>query len=211
MKRASSKTIERISIYRRLLLAAKGRGQVNVYSHELAELVGGTAAQVRRDLMDVGCAGNSKKGYDVDSLILNIGLFLDNPDVEQVALVGVGNLGRALLQFFDAHHPKMKIVSAFETDPLKIGRVIHGCRCHPVENMTDVIRENKIQVAILAVPSEAAQDMAQTLESAGVTGILNFVPVPLLLHPNVMVENMDMTTALEKVVYLARQVRTKDA
>lgn len=205
MKTASGKTVERISMYRRLLQAAKLAGQVGIYSHNLAEMVGGTAAQVRRDLMEIGCVGNSKKGYDIDQLTDAIGRFLDNPEVEKVALVGVGNLGRALLQFFASHHPKIKIVAAFEMDPLKAGRVINGCRCYEVDEMDAIIRKMDIRVAILAVPSSAAQSTARMLEKAGVRGILNFVPEPLRLHPDITVENMDMTMALEKVAYFARR------
>lgn len=205
MKSASGKTIERISLYRRLLQSAKQGGQTAIYSHDLAEMVGGTAAQVRRDLMEVGCVGNSKKGYDIDEMISSIGQFLDNADVEPVALVGVGNLGRALLQFFASHHPRLKIVAAFEADPQKAGRVIHGCRCYDIAELGNVIREKGIRVAILAVPTGAAQSTAIALEQAGVTGILNFVPEPLRINPRVAVENMDMTMALEKVAYIARQ------
>lgn len=204
MKVASGKTVERLSMYRRLLQAAKLAGQVGIYSHNLAEMVGGTAAQVRRDLMEIGCAGKSKKGYDIDQLIAAIGQFLDNPAVEKVALVGVGNLGRALLQFFASHHANIKIVAAFEKDCMKAGRVINGCRCYAVEEMGDIIRRMDIRVAILAVPASAAQSTAQALEKAGVKGILNFVPEPLRVHPDIVVENMDMTMALEKVAYFAR-------
>jgi redox-sensing transcriptional repressor len=207
IKAASERTIERISMYRRILQNYKRDGQVGIYSHVLAEMVGGTAAQVRRDLMDIGCAGNSKKGYDVDKLIDAIGEFLDASEVENVALVGVGNLGRALLQFFAAHHPKLKIVAAFDADPGTAGRVIHGCRCYDAANLKEIIEEQNIKVAILAVPAEAAEYTAKVLGEAGVTGILNFVQEPLRVASNVAVENMDMTMALEKVAYLARQKR----
>jgi redox-sensing transcriptional repressor len=210
MKIASEKTIERISLYRRLLQAAKDAGQMSVYSHDLAEMVGGTAAQVRRDLMEIGCAGNSKKGYDVDDLIDAISEFLDSDDVTPVALVGVGNLGRALLQFFESHHPKLKIMAVFDNDPEKSGRVIHGCRCYTMSEMPAVVADKKITVAVLAVPVGAAQNAAKQLEEAGVRGILNFAPEPLRVGPLVAVENMDMTMALEKVAYMARQNNSKE-
>lgn len=204
MRQASERTIERISMYRRLLRAAQRAGQSSIYSHDLADMTGGTAVQVRRDLMELGCVGNSRKGYDVDHLIEHIGSVLDSPEGDPVALIGVGNLGRALLQFFASHHPKLKIVASFDADPRKTGRVIHGCRCHDISELADVVAEQGISVAILAVPSSAAATICDAVVSSGVKGILNFVPEPLKVPPEVTVENIDMTMALEKVAYLAR-------
>ncbi len=204
MKHVSHKSIERLSAYRRLLQTARRTGLGSVYSHDLAEMSGGTAAQVRRDLMGIGCAGNPKTGYDVEELIECIGDFLDNPSVEPVALVGVGNLGRALLDFFSSHHPKLKTVAAFDIDPQKTGRVINGCRCYDIVDAKRVVADEKIQVAILAVPADVAQAVSEKLVDAGVAGFLNFAPERLRLPSRVVVENIDMTMALEKTVFLAR-------
>ena len=204
------KTIERLSIYRRLLNGALADGKRNMYSHELAERVGGTAAQVRRDLMGIGCSGNSKTGSDVESLGAAIGEALDNPDGEPVVLMGVGNLGRALLHFFTAHHPKLGIVAAFDNDPRKLGRVIHGCWCYGLDDLEEIVDREHVRVAILALPVTAAQPVAERLAAAGVTGLLNFAPTRLRLPANVAVDSMDMTCALEKVAYLARQVERKE-
>ena len=201
----SGRTIERLSIYRRLLREMAECGATKVYSHDLAEKAGVTAAQVRRTLMDIGCSGNTKKGYDIEQLIKAIGEFLDNPEGEPVALIGLGNLGRALLPFFVAHHPKLKIVAAFDNDPSKTGRVIHGCRCYPFKDLKEVINREGIRVAILTVPSPVAQQVAEELVAAGVTGILNFAPAMLRLPDAVSIESMDMAIALEKIAYLSRQ------
>ena len=205
MKNMSGKTIERLSIYRRLLREMAEYGTTKVYSHDLAEKAGVTAAQVRRNLMDVGCSGNTKKGYDIEELIEAIGEFLDNPEGEPVALIGLGNLGRALLPFFVAHHPKLKIVAAFDNNPSKTGRVIHGCRCYPFEKLREIIIREGIRVAILTVPAPVAQQVAEELVAAGVTGILNFAPAMLRLPETVSIESMDMAIALEKIAFLARQ------
>ncbi len=205
VKNLSGKTIERLSIYRRLLAAMAADGTAKVYSHHLAEKSGSSAAQVRRDLMEIGCSGNTKKGYDIDELIEAIGKVLDNPSGEPVVLVGLGNLGRALLPFFAAHHPKLKIVAAFDADPAKTGRVIHGCRSHPIEELKRIVSEEGIRVAILTVPAAAAQEVAEDLVAAGVRGILNFAPATLRLPEEVSIESMDMASALEKIAYLARR------
>ncbi len=205
MKQTSHKSIERLSMYRRLLQAANNKGLTSVYSYNLAEMVGGTAAQVRRDLMEIGHAGNPKTGYDVEDLIKHIGDFLDHPEGEPVILIGVGNLGRALLDYFASQHPKLRIVAAFDMDSQKTGRVINGCRCYHIQDVEKIIAQEKAQVAILAVPVEAAQPISETLVQAGIRGFLNFAPEPLHTPPTVTVENIDMTMALEKTAYLARQ------
>lgn len=205
MKDIPSKTIERLSAYRRILTESAADGPGKVYSHDLAEKAGVTAAQVRRDVNVIGFSGNTKKGYDIEELIAAIGALLDNPDGEPVALVGLGNLGRALLPFFSAHHPLLKIVAAFDTDPTKTGRVIHGCRSYPADELKTVTEKEGIRVAILTVPAPAAQEVAEILVAAGVTGILNFAPAALRLPERISIETMDMAIALEKIAYLARK------
>ena len=155
--------------------------------------------------MEIGYSGNPKTGYDIDELIKHIGDFLDNPQGEPVALIGVGNLGRALLDFFASQHPKLKIVAAFDNDPQKTGRVINGCRCYHISEAHTVIAQENIRVAILAVPAEAAQSASEMLIKAGIRGFLNFAPEPLHVPGKITVENIDMTMALEKTAFLARQ------
>lgn len=201
----SDKTIGRLSLYRRLLNRLLTEGKRNVYSHELARMAGGTAAQVRRDLMSVGYSGSPTRGYDVRQLADSIGSFLDAPTPQGAALVGIGNLGRALMAYFAGRRPRLSIVAAFDSDPAKANRVIHGCRCYAVEDMARVVKELGIKVAVITVPAAQAQAVADTLVEAGVKGILNFAPVPLTAGPGVYVEDIDMTMSLEKVAYFARR------
>ncbi len=119
--------------------------------------------------------------------------------------MGIGNLGRALLTYFTDRNPKLSISAAFDTDPSKIGRVISGCHCHGLDDLADVITKQQILTGILAVPAGAAQEIATKLYNAGIRGIVNFAPIRLSLPPGVYVENLDMTTALEKVAFFARQ------
>ncbi|HAU38656.1 MAG TPA: redox-sensing transcriptional repressor Rex [Phycisphaerales bacterium] len=201
----SEKTIGRLSLYRRLLYELRNAGEENLYSHQLAQMAGVTAAQVRRDLMSIGYSGSPTRGYDVRELGESIGRFLDSPTDQGVALVGVGNLGRAIMAFFAGRRPHLRIVAAFDTDPYKVNRVIQGVRCYSLEQMPQVVESEGIQVGILAVPAVAAQSAADTLVRAGVRGLLNFAPVPLRVPPDVYVEDIDMTMSLEKVAYFARQ------
>jgi len=202
---ASEKTIERLSIYRRLLDQMKTVGATSVYSHDLAVEVGGTATQVRRDLMVAGITGNPRTGYEVVALLSQLADFLDAPGGEKIVLVGAGNLGRALIPFFEAHHPNQKIVAATDIDPKKAGRVIGGVRCYPPEELERIVKKEGAVLAILAVSKSNAKTTVDRLVSAGIKGILNFVPIPLKVPDHVRIENIDMTMALEKLAYLVRR------
>ena len=202
---ASKQTIGRLSLYRRALNTLLADGVQHVYSHTLAELTGATAAQVRRDMMAVGCSGNSKTGYRCEDLIRGIGNMLDDQEGQQVALVGVGNLGRAIMAYFAGRRPKLSIAAAFDRDPYKVDRVIHGCRCYPMEKLAEIVADQKITIGIIAVNAVSAQDVADALVEAGITGLLNFAPVFVRIPPTVFMEDIDITTSLEKVAYFARQ------
>jgi len=201
----SQRNVGRLSLYRRLLNQLDAEGARAVYSHELARMAGGTAAQVRRDLMAVGSFGSPKRGYDVKELITHIGEFLDAPGGEGAALVGIGNLGRAIMAYFAGRRPKLAIVAAFDNDPARVNRVIHGCRSYPTGEMEGVIAREGIRMAIITVPAADAQATADALVAAGVKGILNFAPVRLGVPAGVYVEDIDMTMSLEKVAFFARR------
>lgn len=200
----SDKTIGRLSLYRRLLNGLARAGETHIYSHQLGSSAGGTAAQVRRDLMVIGCSGSPAKGYEVQELISAIGRFLDVPGGMGVALVGVGNLGRAILAYFQGRRPKLSFSMAFDSDPAKTGREFHDCPCYPMSDLPARIAEREVTVAVLAVPAEAAQETCDLLVSAGVRSLLNFAPVPLRVPPGTYVEDVDMTSALERVAFFAR-------
>lgn len=201
---ASEKTVGRLSLYRRLLNRL-GPDANSIYSHELAALAGITAAQVRRDFMSIGYAGSPTRGYDIRELKESIAHFLDAPTGQGAALIGVGNLGRAILSYFAGRRPNLSITAAFDKEPYKVNRVINGCRCYPIEDIPKVIAEKGIRVGILTVPSAEAQAMTDTLVRAGIKGLLNFAPIPLRVPADVYVADIDMTMALEKVAFFARQ------
>ena len=201
----SERTIARLSVYRRLLNVLQAEGATHVFSRQLADLAGRTAPQVRRDLMVLGYAGSSARGYEVGGLIRSLRQFLDHPGGQGVALVGVGNLGKALLTHFAGRRPNLAITAAFDSDPTKANRSINQCRVWPMERLADIIRARDVRVAILAVPPEAAQPVADRLVETGVRGLLNFAPVRLRAPEGVYVEDLDMTVSLEKVAYFARR------
>jgi len=200
----SHKQIARLSVYRRLLELRVAGDPGAIYSHHLAALCGATAAQVRRDLMTIGFTGSPARGYDVAQLIAALNRRLDAPQGQFAALAGVGNLGRALLDYFATRRPSLRIAAAFDVDPSKVNRVIHGCRVHPLSDLERIVREQGITVGVITVPAESAQRVAEGMLEAGIRGFLNFAPAPLRLPASAYIEEMDITASMEKVAYFAR-------
>ena len=205
MKRLPGKTVERLSGYRRNLLGYLAAGNKYIYSHELAELLHITAVQVRRDLMLIGYSSVQKKGYDIQELINTIGEIVDSEKGLNVAVFGIGNLGRAITSYFKGKRSKLNIVASFDTDPRKVNRVIAGVRCYPVDEMEKIVREHDITVAILTIPPDFARATADAAIKAGIKGFLNFTTVPLNVPPNVYLEEYDMITSIEKVAYFVKE------
>jgi redox-sensing transcriptional repressor len=207
-KSLSEKTVARLSLYRRLLNEQFDAKRTQIYSHELAKLARVSAAQVRRDIMTIAYSGTPNRGYEVRQLIAELSRTLDNPDGDRVGLVGVGNLGRALISFFSGRRPNLNITAAFDSDPEKANRVLFGCRCYPMEKLGEVVRAEQLKTAILTVPPAVAQHTADQLVEAGVCGILNYTTVPIRVAPRVYVMDRDMTMALETVAFFARHGTT---
>jgi redox-sensing transcriptional repressor len=192
-------TVERLSLYRRLLEAWLEKGTTSLYSHQIATMACVTPAQVRRDLMAIGYTGSPSKGYSVDALEESIALFLGSDRVRKIALVGMGNLGRALTTYFTSRVPRFRMAAAFDTDTRKTGRVIAGCMVYGIEEIPRIIPAEGIRTA--------AQEIADRLVNAGIKGILNYAPVPLRLPADVFLENRDVTASLEKVAFFSGQPR----
>ncbi len=205
----SDNAIARLSVYRRVLTEMHRDSRTSVRSDDLAAAAGVTASQVRRDLMLVRALGTNK-GYDTADLLGAIEKLMDPPEPQEVALVGVGNIGTAVLSYFAGRRPMLDITVAFDNDPAVIGRTLHGCPCLPVTDLAEVVAGRNIRAAIIAVPADAAQKVAEALVSAGVRGIMNFAPVRLRAPRSVYVENVDLTGSLEKAAFFARQRSQKE-
>lgn len=194
-----------MSLYRRLLATQLGQDAERVYSHQLGRAAGVSAAQVRRDIMGLGYSGTPNSGYEIKALIGKISEYIDAPAGQQVALAGLGNLGRAILSYFSSgRKTKLSIVAAFDVELERLDGVLFGCRCYRPERMREIVQSEGITVGIIAVPADAAQETADRLVEAGVTGILNFAPVPLKVPSLVYLDNMDITIELETVAYFAQ-------
>jgi redox-sensing transcriptional repressor len=205
MMKLPEKTVERLSIYRRTLLECLAAGKTNIFSHELANLHNITAVQVRRDIMFIGYSSMQRKGYDVKELIDVIGKIIDSEIPQNVAVIGIGNLGRAVTTYFMGKRSKLNIVAAFDMDPNKIDRVVSGVKCHSMQNIEEIVKERNISIAILTVPADSAVQTTERLVASGIKGILNFTTVPLNVPTNVHLEEYDMITSLEKVAYFVKK------
>lgn len=205
------RTVERLCTYRRTLRRCLDEGKPRVFSHELAAAHQATPAQVRRDLMTIGFSGSPARGYDVAGLLEYIGDILDPPAGTAAVLLGVGHLGRALLAHFTRDRSPLHVAAAFDIAPDKVGASCHGCKIHPLDALERIVAETSATVGILAVPADAAEDMALKLVGCGVRGLVNFAPVLLHLPSDVTCEDIDITVSLEKVAYHARHAEPRTA
>ncbi len=203
--RLPEKTVERLSEYRRTLLECLAKGKTHIYSHELARLHNNTAVQVRRDLMLIGYSSMKKKGYDAKELIDVIGKIIDSKNGLNVAVIGMGNLGRAVTTYFIGKRPKLNIVATFDVDTNKTNRVISGINCYHIKDLKEKIKSSNISIAIIASPPNTAAEIAETLIMAGIKGILNFTTTPLNVPDSVFLEEYDMITSIEKVAYFVKE------
>lgn len=207
----SRKTVYRLSLYRRLLDSLRASGTTNIYSHQLAHMAGVSATQVRRDFMVIGYSGSPNRGYQVDTCLASIESLLDGALRQDVALVGLGRLGHSLLTHFAGKRPQLRITAGFDTDPSLVGTSIEGCPIHSVADMEQVVAMKAIRIAILAVPPEMGQAVADTLVRAGVRSFVDFTGTPLRLPDEVFVDHMDITSALESAAFFARQEEGAEA
>lgn len=200
----SPKTIERICVYRQLLQQQQAQNKTHIFSHDLADLAKVSPSQVRRDLMLLKCVGSPSKGYEVSGLLEHISSLLSQSQVQKAAIVGVGNLGRAIMSFFYGRDPNLKIIAGFDSEDHLSGRVIHGCRCHNVKDLEKVIKEEQITVAIVTVPDSVSQEVIDKLVSAGIKGILNFTHVRANVPDSVFISDVSFSAQLEVVAFYAK-------
>ena len=199
------KTIERLSEYRRTLLSCHKQGITHIFSHVLAGIHGITAVQVRRDLMLIGFSSDTKKGYDVKVLIDFISNILDSDTVTSIAVIGMGHLGQAITKYFNGRGLKLKITTAFDIDPTKVGTEIDGIPCHHMNRFEEVVEDENIDIVIVSSPSRIADELVVPIVNAGIKGVLNFTSRPLNFPRGIVVENYDITTLLEKVAYFVKE------
>jgi redox-sensing transcriptional repressor len=201
MKKVSTSTVGRLSMYLRLLQELAAEGSATVSSGELAQRAGVTAAQVRKDLSLFGTFGKRGLGYDVGELLTALRTILGLERRWRVALVGAGRIGAALLGYQDFRQQGFYIEAVFDADPAKVGERWHGHVVRADREMEAVLERKRIDIAIIAVPAEAAQGVVDRIVGAGVRAMLNFAPTKLDVPPDVVVKNVNMTVELEGLSY----------
>lgn len=197
----SARVVERLSRYGGFLRIARQEGTEHIFSRQIATACGTSAVQVRRDLMAAGCGGGSNQGYQVSSVLEGFGAFFRRRGEVNAGIVGVGRLGSAIIDHLEQRRPWVRLVAAFEIDPPTGEYLIGAVRRYPMSSLETVIEAKQITIGLLAVPARACQTVANRLVAAGVRGFVNFVPAFLHVPSHVLVENMDTTSALEKVGY----------
>ncbi len=211
MTRIPQRTVERFFRYCQFLHSRLEAGSEHVFSHELAAAVGVSPEQIRRDLMNFRqVKGTPQRGYPIKEFLAALYGHLESSSLTKMVLVGVGNLGKAILSYFLKRRPNLSIVAAFDQDPEKVNRVYSGCQVHHIGQLEKTVLRERAAVGIITVPAASAQEAANALVRAGVKGIVNFAPVQLKLPAGVFLEQLDITLSIEKVAYFARKTKTKE-
>ena len=193
--------VNRLSLYLRELEHLLRGGQQTTSSHQLGRVLGFTDAQVRKDLAYFGHFGHPGIGYRCDELVAAIRRILGTDQPWTVAIVGVGNLGRALLGYKGFSERGFRIVAAFDTDSGKVGSQIEGVEVFHVDRLAEVARAHRLRLGVIAVPAAAAQKAADLLVAHGIEGILNFAPVTLTLPDHVRRVGVDLAIELEQLTF----------
>ena len=187
-------------------------GKETTSSSELGRLLGFTDAQVRKDLAHFGHFGHPGIGYRCDELAVAIRKILGTDRQWRVALVGVGNLGRALLGYRGFVQHGFRILAAFDADSTLVGSTIGDVTVHDLGQLDEVLAQQRIELALIAVPAERAQEMTDRVIAAGVEGIVNFAPVTLTVPQGVSKVGVDLARELEQVTFaLANRLSDEQA
>jgi redox-sensing transcriptional repressor len=200
--------VRRLSLYLRQLESVQRTGRRTISSKQLGESLHLTDAQVRKDLAYFGQFGHPGIGYKVEDLILEVRKILGTDKVWNVVLVGAGNIGRAMAGYRGFDRKGFRVIGVFDNDPAKVGRKLGGFTIQPLSEIADAVQKSAIKLAIMAVPADSAQAVADQLIAAGIRGLLNFAPVSLTVPQNVALNTVDMAVQLEQ---LAFQVTFLDA
>ena len=201
LQKVSESAIRRLSIYLRALGALEREGAETVSSQVLAERAGTTAAQVRKDLSLFGSFGKRGLGYLVSTLKGELREILGVSRTWRVALVGIGRMGAALLEYPRFRARGFEFVAVYDSDPEKVGRRWGALTVESVGRLEESLRENRVEIVVLTVSAGAAQQIADVVVRAGVRGIMNFAPVALKVPPEVRVNPVRLTVELEMLSF----------
>lgn len=201
-------TAKRLPLYYRFLLNLHSSGKQRVSSAELSEAVKVDSATIRRDFSYFGALGKKGYGYNVNYLLTFFRKTLDQDELTKVALIGVGNLGTAFLNYNFSKNNNTKIEIAFDVDPDKVNTKIGDVAVYHMDDLDKVVVEEGIQVAILTVPSAVAQPITDRLVQANIKGILNFTPARLNVPSSIRIHHIDLAVELQSLIYFLKHYPT---
>lgn len=202
--RIPGRTINRLTLYKRYLeyLLESDSGKNYITSSNLGKEIHFNSATIRRDFSCLGQLGQRKVGYKIDELCKTINKVLGLDKTWDVALIGMGNLGKALAVYRGFEQLGFKIVAVFDNDRSKIGRKWKGVKIQDMKYISKIVKQKKIKIAIIAVPFNAAQKTADLLIKSGVKAILNLAPIRLAVPDGIKLRSIDLAVKLENLSHL---------
>ncbi len=204
-QKVSMAVIRRLPKYHRYLEGLLHREIFRISSKELSRIMGLTASQIRQDLNCFGGFGQQGYGYNVEELYNEIGKILGLTRTYKSVIVGAGNLGQALANYSDFQRKGFKLVGMFDINPKLIGLKIRDVEIYDVDKLVDFVRENEVEVGIMSVPLEKAQETADKLVEGGVRGIWNFAPFDVKVPDHIVIENVHLSESLYTLAYLLNE------
>ena len=198
--KASKSSIARLYSYREALFRLKFLGFVKVFSENLADAIGATAVQVRKDFSVFGLVGNKKGGYQVDELIGKLDELLGKNKKHPIIVAGSGNIGKALANYKGFSNSGIEILAIFDNDSSKVNRKA-AIPTLPLAELKDFVKKHKIKAGVIAVPETSAQQVLDLMIEAGIRGALNFAPIRLNVPESFVLNNMNLVLELDTILY----------
>jgi redox-sensing transcriptional repressor len=201
----SELTTNRLSVYLRCLNDLAAHGNKTISSEGLAERFHLNSAQIRKDLAYFGEFGVRGVGYDVETLQKDLTKILGLDTEHRVCIIGSGRLGTALADYYEYTRTNFSVVALFDTDKTKIGQKLGNVQIYDIKNFAEVVENEGIDVAVIAVPSASAQSVLDLITNVGIKAVMNFAPIPLKINDEIKLKTVDLTISLESLSYFLAQ------
>lgn len=205
----SNAVIKRLPRYRRYLIELRKKGVEKISSKEFSNLIGYTASQIRQDLNNFGGFGQQGYGYSVDSLYEEISAILGLDKQYRMVIIGAGNLGHAIAKYMQSNKQGFKVYGVFEINPNLIGKEFDGIKIMDYENIVEFVEDEEINIGVICVGRDAAQEVADKLSFAGVKGIWNFAPTDIEVPKHVALEHVQLSDSLHSLAYHMNDIHKK--
>jgi len=210
VEKISELTTNRLSVYLRCLNELAAQGAKTVSSDGLAKKFHLNSAQIRKDLAYFGEFGVRGVGYYIDELRKHLTKILGLDKKHCVGIIGAGRLGAALADYYGFAQSNFTVAALFDVDHEKIGQEVGGVEIFDIKNFTETVEKYKIDVAVIAVPAEFAQDVLEQIMNSGIKAVMNFAPMPLRAKGDVKIKNVDLTISLESLSYFLAKPSNKN-